>query len=267
MTNRLLLIGHDEPEAEAIRQRVDVPVVHFEMLPRLLLHQGRLHVEHPNADGRFLPVAQVVFHGIFEDDLPALAALALWGGPCFPGARGMMDCRLRLPCLVRALRVTWFGSLPRGYADRGSAYAAESETVAKWGEWHCGENKERFTGRRLAEVPTMFEPFVEGEAVRIQTIGDQVWQFRLGGEDWKKSIHGPGAALMVPDAELVEDARRLQRHFGLEMIGVDYMMGGDGAKYLLEVNHIPSVTAFAEVRAAYIEHVAEWVQKQVGKGG
>ena len=108
--NRLLIIGHDESEYQAIRERVPGPVVYFEMLPRLQLIRGGLHVEHPDAHGRFLPVSRVIFHGIFENDLPALAALALWGGPCYPRARGMMDCRLRIPCLVRALSATRFGA-------------------------------------------------------------------------------------------------------------------------------------------------------------
>ena len=62
-----------------------------------------------------------------------------------------------------------------------------TDTVAKWGEWHCGENKERFRGERVAAGPTLFERFIEGEAVRIQIIGEKAWQFRLAGEDWKKS--------------------------------------------------------------------------------
>jgi hypothetical protein len=260
--NRLLIIGHDEAEYQAVRERMPGPVVYFEMLPRLQLVSGALHVEHPSADGRFLPVSRVIFHGIFEHDLPALSALALWGGPCFPAARGMMDCRLRLPCLVRALRVTRFGALPRGYADRGTVFGAETETVAKWGEWHCGENKARFAGNWTAEEPTLFEPFIDGEAVRIQVIGDRAWQFRLGGDDWNKSIHHAGAGIMPPDADLLDDTRRLQQHFGLEILGVDYMIGRDGNKHLLEVNHIPSVTAFSEVREAYIEHVVAWANKE-----
>jgi hypothetical protein len=32
------------------------------------------------------------------------------------------------------------------------------------------------------------------------------------------------------------------------------------AQDLLEVNHIPSITAFAEVREAYSEHVAAWLR-------
>src|SRR5437764_9893687 len=242
--DRLLIVGLDEPEVVALRERLSGPIVQAEMLPRLQLRRGRLFVESPDADGRFLAVSRVVFHGIFEDDLPFLTALALWGGPCFPQARGMMDCRLRLPCLVRALKVTRFGSLARGFADRGTEFVADTEMVAKWGEWHCGENKERFTGRRSAEVPTLFEPFIDGEAVRIQLIGARAWQTRLGGDDWKRSIHHPTAAMTPIDPELLDDARRLQAHFGLEILGVDYMVGHDGSKYLLEVNHIPSVTAF-----------------------
>jgi hypothetical protein len=258
----LLIVGLDEPEYQALRARVPGPVAWHETLPRLRLWRGQLEVESVKSEGRFLPVARVIFHGIFEDDLPFLSALALWGGPCFPRARGMMDCRLRLPCLVRALRVTRFGTLARGYADRDTVFESEAEAVAKWGEWHCGEDKERFRGPWKAEVPTLFEEFVAGEAVRVQLIGGGAWQFRLGGDDWKKSIHGPGASEMPPDPDLVEDARRLQAHFGLEVLGVDYMIASDGGRHLLEVNHAPSVTAFPAVRDAYLDQVVAWALGQ-----
>jgi hypothetical protein len=257
--DRLLIVGLDEPEYLELREQLGrQPVVYSDLPPRIRLDRGRLLVEKPDTFDVFVPVARVIFHGIFEDDFPFLTALALWGGPCLPRARGMMDCRLRLPCLVRALEVTRFGGLPRGYADRGTAVAAEADTVAKWGEWHCGENKERFRGERVCDVPTLLEPFLEGEAVRVHLMGDQAWQIRLTGEDWKKSLHGPGAGFMPLDADLLEDTRRLQRHFGLEMLATDYIVGPDGAKHLLEVNHIPNVTVFPEIRAAYLDWAARW---------
>jgi hypothetical protein len=37
------------------------------------------------------------------------------------------------------------------------------------------------------------------------------------------------------------------------------MVGTDGNKYLLEVNHIPNVTVFPEVREHYLDFVARWV--------
>ena len=36
------------------------------------------------------------------------------------------------------------------------------------------------------------------------------------------------------------------------MLAVDYMVGTDGTKHLLEVNHIPNVTVFPEIRQAYL---------------
>ncbi len=102
--------------------------------------------------------------------------------------------------------------------------------------------------------------------MRVQVVGEAAWQFRLGGEGWKKSIHGPDASLMDPDPELVEDTRRLQAHSGLEILGVDYIVGADGGKYLLEVNHIPSVTAFPEVREAYLAEVARWARAALSQG-
>jgi hypothetical protein len=259
--DRVLLVGLDQPEYLALRERIDKPVVYADLLPRLQLDAGRLLVEKPDSFDVFTPVSRVVFHGIFEDDLPFLTALALWGGPCLPNARGMMDCRQRIPCLVRALQVTRFGSMPRSYAERGTTVERAAETVAKWGEWHCGENKARFRGPWKCEVPTLLEPFIEGEAVRVHLLGDRSWQIRMTGSDWLKSIHGNGAAFMAPDPELVEDARKLQRHFQLEMMAVDYMVAADGGKHLLEVNHIPNVTIFPELREAYLDFAAEWLRR------
>lgn len=259
--DRVLIVGLDDPEVNDLRKSLPGKCVFADMLPRLLLDRGRLHVENPNVFDTFVPVSRVVYHGIFEDDLPFLSALALWGGPCLPNARGMMDCRQRLPGLVRALAVSRFGALPRGFADRETIYPGGEPTVAKWGEWHCGENKERFAGTWKASVPTLFEPLIAGEAVRLHLTGDRSWQMRMGGADWKKSIHHESAAFMEVDAELLEDTRRLQSHFGLEMLAVDYMIGTDGKKYLLEVNHIPNMTIFPEVRAAYLDLVVQWVAK------
>jgi hypothetical protein len=257
----ILLVGLDEPEAAEIRRRLDRKLFAFETLPRIRVDRGRLSVEHPHAMDHFVPIGRVVYHAIFEDDADFLTALALWGGPCLPGARGMMDLRLRLPGLVRALAVTRFGGIPRGYADRGSIVAAEGPTVAKWGNWHCGEDKARFDASWTAEVPTLFEGFVEGEAVRIVLVGEHAWQVRMAGEGWLKSIHDPGAAFTAIDPELHDDARRLAGHFNLRTVGVDYMVAPDGSRYLLEVKHVPNVTVFPEVREAYLDLVVRWASE------
>jgi hypothetical protein len=258
---RTLVVGLDEPEYRSLRERVAVPLIHSDLLPRIRLDWGRLFAEKPNSFGAFLPVSRVVFHGIFEDDFPFLTALALWGGPCLPNAHGMMDCRQRIPCLVRSLRVSRFGRLPRGYADQQTTVEAPADTVAKWGEWHCGENKEKFRGAWTCEVPTLLEPFVAGEAVRVHLLGERAWQLRMGGDDWKKSIHHAAAGFTAVDPDLLDDARRLQQHFRLEMLAVDYITTPAGEKFLLEVNHVPNVTLFPELREAYLDFAARWLSQ------
>ena len=251
---RILLVGFDGEETAALAERLPFECVSREMVPRIVVERGQLFAEAPS--GRYVRVSRVLFHGIFEHDLEFLAGLALWGGPCFPNPTAMMDCRLRLPCLVHALRFTQFGG-QRGYASPGADYDAEGEGVAKWGNWHCGENKERFTGRWSAKEPTLFEPFVAGEAVRVIILGDEARQIRLTGKDWRKSVHGTGAEFMPADPALVADTRAIRKGLGLDIIANDYMAGPAG-NYLLEVNHIPSVTCLPELWREYVDVVAAW---------
>lgn len=259
MSERVLLIGFDEPEAATLSARLPFECVSHEMLPKIVVRDGKLFAESPDG-GRYRRVSRVVFHGIFEHDLEFLAGLALWGGPCFPNPAAMMDCRLRLPCLVRALRFSRFGG-PRGFASSGADYLSEAASVAKWGNWHCGENKERFSGAWVATEPTLFEPFVAGEAVRVVMLGKEARQIRLAGADWRKSVHGAGAAFMAADPELVADTRSIRRGLGLDIIANDYIVSSS-ERYLLEVNHIPSVTCFPELWEEYVTVIAEWVGKQ-----
>ena len=159
---------------------------------------------------------------------------------------------------MRALAASRFGDTPRGFLSRGS-YRADGATVAKWGNWHCGENKARFDDQHEATEATVYEPFIVGDAVRIAIVGDRHWQIRLTGDDWRKSIHHAEAAPMAVDDALLADARHLAEHFGLQMIGVDYIVAEDGTPHLLEVNHIPNVTVFEEMTDAFVELELGWV--------
>lgn len=260
MSRRACLIGLDAPQNASLKARIEGPIIVHESLPRIFVRDGELLVE--AAGGfRFLPVSKVVYHGIFEDDHDFIAGLALWGGPCLPSAHAMMDCRLKLPCLVRALRFTEFGSPPRGFASAGVEYDSEVERVAKWGNWHCGENKERFSKSWSAHDSAIVERFLEGEAIRVVVIGQRHWQIKLEGDGWLKSIHHPTACFMEPDARLVADTRRVASGFGLEIAANDYIVTSDGQPHLLEVNHIPNVTRFPEIWEAYAEFVLAWLEE------
>lgn len=260
----VLMVGLEKSDITTLRQKTGPQfiVLHYEMLPVLKLLNGVLLVESQSITGRWNTVDMVIFHGIFENDKDTLTLLALWGGPCLPGAQGMMDLRSRIPGLARALRATRFGGLPRGMVIGTQSVDIQAETVAKWGIWHCGEDKEKFAGQWTSTETSVLEPFIQGEAVRIMMIGKQHWQIRLTGNDWLKSIHHADAAQMDTDPLLLEDARHIQRHFKLEMLGIDYMVGHDGNRYLLEVNHIPNVTVFPFMNEAFLKFAAGWVKRQ-----
>ncbi len=259
MVERVCIIGLDETQYSEIHEQLDVPVIYHETLPKIAVKDGQLLVQLRN-QLRMVPVSKVIFYGIWEDDFDLITGLALWGGPCLPNAYAMMDCRLKLPCLVRALKHTRFRSPLRGYAGPGTTIDTETEYVAKWGNWHCGENKERFTGSWLSENASIVEPFLAGTAVRIVIIGDQYWQIKLEGSDWLKSIHDPTAGFMDVDPELLADTQHIKEIFGLEIIANDYIVTDAGTRHLLEVNHIPNVDRFPEVWAAYRDYVVEWIK-------
>ncbi len=258
MATPVCVVGFDRPEYLQIRERANVPVIAVETLPKIAVVEGQLLVQPPNRMA-LMPVSKMVYHAILEDDLNFITGLALWGGPCFPDAYALMDCRLRLPCLVRALRHTRFGSGPHGYVAPDTTISIDGEHVAKWGNWHDGDDKARFSGEWTSEQASSIEPFFEGEAVRILIIGERAWQVKMGGRDWLKSIHDPNARLMDIDPELYEDTEHIRQALGMDIIGNDYIIGSDGSKHLLEVNHIPNVTLFSEIWEAYRDHVVEWL--------
>jgi hypothetical protein len=255
---RLLLVGLDDAEYQDILPRLQgMPVIHHPTVPNYTLDEGILWIESSKGPGKYYPVDRVVFHGIFEDDFNFINALAIWRGRCLPDALGLLTCRLRLPCLAHSLEVTRFGKMRRSFLHKGGIQA-KRESVAKWGNWHCGENKSRFVGDFKASEATVVEPFIHGKAVRVVLMGERYWQIQLEGDDWLKSIHHDDARFMPVDEELLEDTRSLSRALRLEMLGVDYMVGDDGEKHLLEVNHIPNVTRFPEVREAFLSFASSW---------
>jgi len=253
------LIGLEREEVQELTSRVACALVTFEMMPKVQLRDQQLYLARFGTWDWSGPISKVVFHGIFENDLPGIAALALWGGPCLPSASGLLDCRPRIANLARVRKVSRFAALPRSYTDAGTTFRTETASVAKWGEWHCGEGKERFASEWAAQEPALIEPFLAGEAVRVTAIGDRLFQLRLGGDDWKKSIHHATAAVRPLDDALAADVRAMRDHFGLAVCAADYIVSPDGTPHLLELNHVPNVTQFSEVRGAYLAFAANWI--------
>ncbi|MEM7297318.1 MAG: hypothetical protein AAF391_03530 [Bacteroidota bacterium] len=259
MKRRLCIVGLDRNLAHEIKKDYFGPVIVHDTIPKFLVNSGKLFIERSNGVG-MLSVDTVVYHGIFENDFPFLTALTIWGGPCFPNALGMMNCRLKLPCLARALQVSKYNS-KRGMISSNTEIRVTEETVAKWGNWHCGENKAKFADHWTSEEPSIIEPFFAGDAVRVVTVGETHFQIKLEGSSWLKSIHDERAQFMDIDNDLLEDTLRIKDAFGLQMVANDYIASPDG-HHLLEVNHIPNMTRFDELQEAYVEYVKNWIKNQ-----
>ena len=250
------IIGLEDAQAQEICDALDQPCLYRITLPGIKVEDGKLMVE-TDRRPRYVPVRKLLYHSIYEHDFDFITGLAFWQGECLPNARAMLDLRLKLPGLIRALAHTRF-PFPRGFATAGMPYQAAEQSVAKWGNWHCGENKEVFTGAWNSTEAAIIEPFIAGTAVRVVMIGEQAWQIQLEGDNWLKSIHHADAAFMDVDPELLEDTRNLKAAFNMQVIANDYMIAADGKRYLLEVNHIPNVSRFPEIWAAYRDYAIDW---------
>ena len=257
MKTRLGIIGLDKETAQAIKSNFFGPIITHETIPKFLVYKGRLFIERSNGVG-MLPVDKVIFHGIFEQDFDFITALSIWGGDCFPNATGMMNCRLKLPCLARALQITKYNS-KRGMVSPNTEINVSEETVAKWGNWHCGENKFKFDTTWKSEEASIIEPFFKGESVRVVSIGNTHLQIKLEGTSWLKSIHDDKAAFMDLDQDLLEDTLTIKKAFGLEMIANDYIYDPSGNHHLLEVNHIPNINRFQQLKEIYLSNVLNWI--------
>lgn len=258
MAKRICIIGLEKQLAEQIKKNHFGPVIYHAVIPKIMVKNGQLFVERSNGVG-MLKVDKVIFHGIYENDLDFLTGLTLWGGDCFPNPFAMMNCRLKLPCLARALRVSKFNS-PRGFLSANTEVSVNELTVAKWGNWHCGENKEKFEKTWKGSEVAVLEPFFEGEAVRIIVIGEKAMQIKLEGKTWLKSIHDESAHFMDLDSALLEDTLRIKKAFNMNLIANDYIVSSN-EKHLLEVNHIPNVMRFEKLQKVYLEEVLNWLQR------
>ena len=177
---------------------------------RIRVERGRLLVNHPDFMNRFVPVERVA-------SCPSSRTTSTSSPPWRSGA-GRACGRLWHdgPAAAAAGAGPGAGGDPlrrhrQGLRRPGHDGRRRSPTVAKWGSWPCGEDKARFDDAWTAEQPTLFERFVEGEAVRIVLVGEHAWQVRMAGEGWLRSIHDPRAAFMPIDPELLDDARRAGR--------------------------------------------------------
>ncbi len=255
---RILLVGLGEDITDELQNRTEDNCIAYQELPKLMAQDGELLVASRRFLGQWLPVQKVVWHSYYEDYLPLLYAIAFSHATCFPDITRLIQLYDRHASLFYALQATAFPA-PRSFVSVPAELVPGAPAVAKQGNMHCGWDKVRFDEPTTFEQPTLIEPFFEGESVRVLLIGDDVWQFHYVSEDWRKNVNGR-VEKVQPDATLVTDARRIAAHLGLDIAGVDYIVGDKGT-WLLEVNHFPGISDFPDVRSRYVDFVAEWIRQ------
>lgn len=116
--------------------------------------------------------------------------------------------------------------------------------VLKVGDEHRGEGK--YLIRRVEDIPqwegmATAEPFFEGDSVRVLLVGDAVFGVMIHNEHhWIKNSTGARMEGWEPPAAMVEHAQRAKSLFGLEIAGIDYVVGRDGFHFI-ELNPFPRV--------------------------
>jgi hypothetical protein len=180
----------------------------------------------------------VVFYGYFDDAGAARRGLALGSTPTFPDVGKTLPLDERAVALMLALRAE--GRLPaRGFVPRGVSVTVDREHVIKWGNRHCGEDKERVLGLVQVANDAVIEPFVTGRSVRILVVGERAWQLEYESADWRKNV-GSTVTIVEAAPDLVARARQTTTRLGLDVAGVDYIVS-EGEATLLEVNAYPGL--------------------------
>jgi hypothetical protein len=121
--------------------------------------------------------------------------------------------------------------------------------VLKVGDEHRGEGK--YLIRCAADIPqwdgmATAEPFFEGESVRVLLLGDAAFGVKIHNENnWIKNSAGARFEAWEPPQTIIEHAFRAKSLYGLDIAGVDYVVGRDGFHFI-ELNPFPRVGSSSE---------------------
>lgn len=142
--------------------------------------------------------------------------------------------------------------------------------VVKVGNDHQGEGK--FLVNNIKELPkwdgiASIEPFFDGISCRVLWIGDDWFQLRFdNNRSWIKNSSGAELSL-YPEMpkEVIEHSSKVKQLFGLDVCGIDYIVGKDGW-WFLEFNCFPGLDLSdraTEVVNSFFGNKMKWVEGQV----
>lgn len=110
------------------------------------------------------------------------------------------------------------------------------------------EDEERL--ERIRWCPTQFQAFVEGENLRVHTIGGEVFAtaVRSQATDYRYATRQSGEAAELREvilaADLAERCLTLSHALGLEFAGIDLKITPDDEVYCFEVNPCPAFSYY-----------------------
>lgn len=188
--------------------------------------------------------------------------------PCYPDPRKLLAIDDRHFCM-RKVMDAWLNTNIVVQGEYDMCIPIEYPFVVKTGNEHQGQGK--FLVKNESELPkwdgiATIEPFFDGISCRVLWIGDDYFTLRFDNDfSWVKNTNGAEVSL-YPEMPLavIEHSSKVKSLFGLDVCGIDYIVGKDGW-WFLEFNYAPGVDvsdACTEAVNKFFGEKMKWVEEQ-----
>lgn len=174
---------------------------------------------------------------------------------CWPDPKLLLELGDRHKVLGRCVEAGFVNHwVEQGDRDYLISKIPENQSVViKTGQEHRGEGKYLITveNRNVPEFNGIasMESFFIGDSCRVLLIGDDSFLIKYDNPDsWIKNSAGADiieATRNVPK-KLLDNARKINEHFGLEINGIDYIVYNDDFHFL-EINQYPGIGVSDEI--------------------
>jgi glutathione synthase/RimK-type ligase-like ATP-grasp enzyme len=191
--------------------------------------------------------------------------------PCYPDPKILLSIDDRHACMEKVIRVGLNTNvvIQCKYETFGTDIPLKYPFVVKTGNEHQGQGK--FLVKNESELPkwdgiATIEPFFDGISCRVLWIDDDYFTLRFDNDfSWVKNTNGAEVSLYpeMPQA-VIDHSRKVKSLFGLDVCGIDYIVGKDGW-WFLEFNYAPGVDvsdACTEAVNKFFGEKMKWVEEQ-----
>ncbi len=266
----VVAIGLDDDVVATIGSLAGVKIKAYQAVPKMYAHDGQVFIEDDRIMDAYFSPTLVLWYSYYEDKMRWRWPLAMSNTWSFPDVRRtiLWDDKMQSVLLASLADPIHVKDRPsRGFYPEGAPLDISKlppDTVLKWGNSHCGENKILTSGdcQDTPKGPVLAEPFLGGRSYRILTVGKYVSQLEYLSDDWRKNVNGKIVKCDKVDARLRHRSDDIMKHYGLEIAGIDFVVGpdneyGDYDSLLLEVNAYPGLDQDLAAKHHFIAMAAE----------